>query len=84
MRSFRGYYISNLSPNHTFPLDNPLSDWSLTITGKIVEFERYRAISRELLNAQTQDKYHAACSQEPEDSIDVNVLESSTCLKTIR
>ena len=25
---------------------------------KIVEFERYRAISRELLNAQTQDKYH--------------------------
>ena len=30
---------------------------------KIVEFERYRAISRELLNAQTQDKYqHVAKS----------------------
>ena len=49
---------------------------------KIGEFEQYRAISRELLNAQIPEKYVPACSQEPVDSTDANIVVTSTCLET--
>ena len=48
---------------------------------KIGEFERYRAISRQRTN--TGHKYVSACSQEPVDSTDAIIVETSTCLKTI-
>ena len=44
---------------------------------KIGEFEGYRAISWELLNGQVP-----ACSQEPVDSTDANIVVTSTCLET--
>jgi len=32
----------------------------------------------------TSTRHVSACSQEPADSIDANIVETSTCLKTIR
>ena len=43
---------------------------------KIGEFERYCAISRELLNAQAPNKY-----QEPVDSADANIVENTALKK---
>ena len=47
----------------------------------IGELERYHAISRDLLNV-TNTGQVPACSQEPVDSTDANIVETYTCLET--
>ena len=61
----------------------PKVRWLIYAVEYMGEFEGYRAISRDLYSAQTPShRTSTSSSQEPVDSTDANIMETSTCLVT--